>query len=389
MPLPWSGQLGGTDRRARDHVGRAAREPARRPRRTAPVGVRATRLRRQRTDRLPVGLRHPGLHRVRDHVGQPRRRTASRSPRPPTPLFASGQAPPCIVVWVDAWTAYGGSQFVDSPGTGRYHTYLCDDVVPFVDARYRTLDAPAPPGHPGEVERRLRGHDHAHAPARPVRRPRHARRRRALRVLLHPRVPQDGAGACAPATATSRRGGRTSAPGRRSRARTTTCCSWRSGSRPASPPQDDGTPVLARSTPTRGGCATTCGRAGWPGTRSAWCRTTPTRCDRCGRCGSTAGRATSGTSISAPSPFATRWRRSASPTCTSSSSTPPTGGIGWRYPLALAYLAQRLVGHELKICSTRFATRPPTRASERSPGDRRPHVLGHVATHARRARRPS
>jgi hypothetical protein len=54
-------------------------------------------------------------------------------------LFASGEAPGCIVVYVDAWTAYGGSQFVDSPGTGRYHTYLCDEVVPFVDAHYRTL----------------------------------------------------------------------------------------------------------------------------------------------------------------------------------------------------------------------------------------------------------
>ncbi len=49
-------------------------------------------------------------------------------------LFARGGAPPCIVVFVDAWTAHGGSQFVDSPGTGRYHSYLCDEVVPFVDA---------------------------------------------------------------------------------------------------------------------------------------------------------------------------------------------------------------------------------------------------------------
>ena len=49
---------------------------------------------------------------------------------------------PCLVVFVDAWTAYGGSQFVDSPGTGEYHTYLCDEVVAFVDARYRTLARP-------------------------------------------------------------------------------------------------------------------------------------------------------------------------------------------------------------------------------------------------------
>ncbi len=55
-------------------------------------------------------------------------------------VFASGRAPGCVVVYVDAWTAYGGSQFVDSPGTGAYHSYLCDEVVPWVDARYRTID---------------------------------------------------------------------------------------------------------------------------------------------------------------------------------------------------------------------------------------------------------
>ncbi len=65
-------------------------------------------------------------------------------------LFASRGAPPCLVVFVDAWTALGGSQFVDSPGTGRYHTYLCEDVVPAVDAIYRTLDDPAHRGVQGK-----------------------------------------------------------------------------------------------------------------------------------------------------------------------------------------------------------------------------------------------
>jgi Putative esterase len=65
-------------------------------------------------------------------------------------LFAAGEAPPCLLVFVDAWTAYGGSQFVDSPGTGPYHSYLCDEVVPFVDARYRTLAAPAHRGIAGK-----------------------------------------------------------------------------------------------------------------------------------------------------------------------------------------------------------------------------------------------
>ncbi len=54
-------------------------------------------------------------------------------------LFARGEAPPVIVVWVDCWTSLGGSQFLDSPGTGSYLTYLCDEIVPFVDERYRTI----------------------------------------------------------------------------------------------------------------------------------------------------------------------------------------------------------------------------------------------------------
>ncbi|NKE59680.1 enterochelin esterase [Lentzea sp. PSKA42] len=53
-------------------------------------------------------------------------------------VFANG-TPGCVVVYVDAWTSYGGSQFVDSPGTGRYHSYLCDEIVPWVDEHYRTI----------------------------------------------------------------------------------------------------------------------------------------------------------------------------------------------------------------------------------------------------------
>ncbi len=49
--------------------------------------------------------------------------------------------PAAVVVLVDAFTAVGGSQFVDSPGIGNYHTYLCDELVPFVDAHYPTLPA--------------------------------------------------------------------------------------------------------------------------------------------------------------------------------------------------------------------------------------------------------
>ena len=48
-------------------------------------------------------------------------------------------APEAVVVLVDAFTAIGGSQFVDSPAIGNYHTYLCDEIVPYVDANFPTL----------------------------------------------------------------------------------------------------------------------------------------------------------------------------------------------------------------------------------------------------------
>jgi putative esterase len=53
--------------------------------------------------------------------------------------FAAGGAPLCILIYVDCWTSLGGSQYLDSAGTGRYHTYLCDEIVPWVDHHYRTL----------------------------------------------------------------------------------------------------------------------------------------------------------------------------------------------------------------------------------------------------------
>ncbi|HEY6017850.1 MAG TPA: alpha/beta hydrolase-fold protein [Gaiellaceae bacterium] len=57
------------------------------------------------------------------------------------PALIEQLAPACLVVLVDAFTSVGGSQFVDSPAVGRYHTYLCDEIVPWVDRHYRTLAA--------------------------------------------------------------------------------------------------------------------------------------------------------------------------------------------------------------------------------------------------------
>ena len=99
--------------------------------------------------------RYPSVYVIQGYTGHVQmwqNRTAYRQPYLETAdqVFAEGKAPPAVVVYVDAWTAYGGSQFVDSPGTGRYHSYLCDEVVPWVDAHYRTLDAPRHRGIQGK-----------------------------------------------------------------------------------------------------------------------------------------------------------------------------------------------------------------------------------------------
>lgn len=87
--------------------------------------------------------RFPSIYVIQGYGGQVTswaNRTPFRQPLIETAdaVFAGG-TPQCILVYVDAWTAYGGSQFVDSAGTGAYHSYLCDEVVPWVDARYRTI----------------------------------------------------------------------------------------------------------------------------------------------------------------------------------------------------------------------------------------------------------
>jgi enterochelin esterase-like enzyme len=62
-------------------------------------------------------------------------------------MFAAGQTPEAIVVFVDAWTSLGGSQFINSSGTGRYMDYLCDEIVPYVDERYPSSGRRGVAGH--------------------------------------------------------------------------------------------------------------------------------------------------------------------------------------------------------------------------------------------------
>jgi S-formylglutathione hydrolase FrmB len=93
------------------------------------------------------GRRYPTVYVIQGMTGQLdmwRNRSAFRRSFPELldDLFAEGGAPPAIVVFADCWTSYGGSQFLDSAGTGRYHAYLCSEVVPFVDAKHPTLNSP-------------------------------------------------------------------------------------------------------------------------------------------------------------------------------------------------------------------------------------------------------
>jgi hypothetical protein len=64
--------------------------------------------------------------------------------------LADSDHPPVRLVFVDCFTSLGGSQFVDSPAVGDYHTYLCDEVVAFVDDRYPTHADPAHRGIAGK-----------------------------------------------------------------------------------------------------------------------------------------------------------------------------------------------------------------------------------------------
>ncbi len=54
-------------------------------------------------------------------------------------LIATGTIQPMIVVLPDCFTKYGGSQYINSDGTGRYEDYFIQELVPYIDAHYRTI----------------------------------------------------------------------------------------------------------------------------------------------------------------------------------------------------------------------------------------------------------
>lgn len=54
-------------------------------------------------------------------------------------LIARGAAAEMIVVMPDCFTKLGGSQYINSTATGFYEDHLVKELVPFVDARFRTI----------------------------------------------------------------------------------------------------------------------------------------------------------------------------------------------------------------------------------------------------------
>jgi len=55
-------------------------------------------------------------------------------------LISSGKIQPMIVVMPDCFTCFGGSQYINSTATGNYEDYLTQEVVPFVDSNFRTVN---------------------------------------------------------------------------------------------------------------------------------------------------------------------------------------------------------------------------------------------------------
>ena len=97
-----------------------------------------------------VARRYPVIHVLQGMTGQARAwfNVAPFSRNVPQMIEELG--PEAIVVLVDGFTAVGGAQWIDSPATGRYGTYFCDEIVPFVDGRYRTAPAPEHRGVAGK-----------------------------------------------------------------------------------------------------------------------------------------------------------------------------------------------------------------------------------------------
>jgi len=87
------------------------------------------------------GRRYPAIYVLQGMFGQARAWFNVSPFAKNVPQTIADVAPEAVVVLVDGFASVGGAQWIDSPATGRYGTYFCDEVVPFVDSRLRTAAA--------------------------------------------------------------------------------------------------------------------------------------------------------------------------------------------------------------------------------------------------------
>ena len=89
-------------------------------------------------ERDPV-RRYPSIYLLHSMTSQARAWFNVSPFQPSFPEQLDALALEAVIVAVDGFTAVGGAQWIDSAAIGDYGRYLCEDVVEFVDAEFRTL----------------------------------------------------------------------------------------------------------------------------------------------------------------------------------------------------------------------------------------------------------
>jgi S-formylglutathione hydrolase FrmB len=90
------------------------------------------------------GRRFPVLFDLVGYTGSGMSHTNWRSfdenvPERAARLIRQRKLGPCILVFPDCFTSLGGNQYINSSAIGNYADYLTRELIPFVDAEFRTL----------------------------------------------------------------------------------------------------------------------------------------------------------------------------------------------------------------------------------------------------------
>ncbi len=89
------------------------------------------------------GLRFPVLYDLAGFTSSGRAHTNWRNfdenvPERVARLVHEKKMRPCLIVFPDCFTALGGNQYVNSSAVGNYADYLTRELIPFIDAEFRT-----------------------------------------------------------------------------------------------------------------------------------------------------------------------------------------------------------------------------------------------------------